>query len=128
MNPKNRAIHFGYWGPGIKTHADSLVAMNALLADAAAIGPDDYVLDAGCGVGGSSFWLAEERGARTLGITPVADQVERANRYVEERGTGLHDRTAFVVGDYRTVPVPDETFDAVWAQESICHVPDKERF
>lgn len=127
MNPKNRAIHFGYWGPGVTSHAESLVAMNALLADAAGVTPTSLVLDAGCGVGGSSFWLAEERGARSFGITPVRDQVERANRYIAERG-GLEGRTVFAVADYRAAPTPSSTFDVVWAQESLCHAPDKQRF
>lgn len=128
MNPDNRAIHFGYWGPGVKSHAESLVAMNALLADAAGVTPSSRVLDAGCGVGGSSFWLAEERGATSIGITPVRDQVERANRYIDERGSGIEHKVGFLVADYRAAPVRSADFDVVWAQESLCHAPDKERF
>ena len=49
--------------------------MNRVLADRAGIRPGQRVLDAGCGVGGSSLWLAEQRGAAVVGITPVASQV-----------------------------------------------------
>jgi hypothetical protein len=66
LNPRNLSVHFGYTDATTRDHADALLNMNRELADRAAIGPRDRVLDAGCGVGGSSFWLAEERGERVL--------------------------------------------------------------
>lgn len=125
LNPANRAIHFGWWGPGVRTHARSLVAMNELMADAARVQPGDVVLDAGCGVGGTAMWLAEHRGASVVGITPVAGQVERARRYAGERDLG--ERVRFEQGDYRDVPLPDASVDVVWFQESLVHSAEKER-
>ena len=125
LNTSNRAIHFGWWGPGIRTHAQSLVAMNQLMGEAARVRPGDVVLDAGCGVGGTAMWLAEERGASVVGITPVAGQVERARRYADERGLG--ERARFEEGDFRDVPLPDASVDVVWFQESLVHTAEKER-
>lgn len=126
LNPATRAIHFGWWGYGACSHADSLLAMNTFLATRVGVGPGDRVLDAGCGVGGTALWLAQETGAHVVGITPVPSQVERAERYAAERGLGEWVR--FVVGDYRATGLPDGSFDVVWAQESLCHVADKDRF
>ena len=86
LNGRNLSVHFGYADVTTRGHADALLNMNRVLADRAAIWPGERVLDAGCGVGGSSFWLAQERGAEVVGITPVASQVTRARRFAEQRG------------------------------------------
>lgn len=126
LNPATRAMHFGYWDRTTRTHAESLLRMNDVMADAVGIGDGDYVLDAGCGVGGSSMWLAETRGARTLGISIVESQIERARRYARERS--VDDRVRFEVSDYLCTPFPDGVFDVVWAQESLAHATEKRRF
>lgn len=128
LNPRTRAIHFGYWGDGVRSHAESLLAMNRQMADAAGIRPGERVLDAGCGVGGSSLWLAEHYDARPTGIAPVASQIDRARRYAAERR--LSDKVGFELGDFRAMEFPDESFDVVWIQEALVHVgvPDKHRF
>src|SRR5712692_6379102 len=78
MNPANRAIHFGYWDEHTHSHAESLVNMNRAMAARVQLRDGEYILDAGCGVGVTAMWLAEEYRARVVGITPVATQVARA--------------------------------------------------
>ena len=56
------ALHFGYFDAGVKTHEQSLLKLNQVLADLAHIEASDSVLDAGCGYGGSSIWLGEQIG------------------------------------------------------------------
>lgn len=126
LNTDNRAIHFGYWDSGATNHATSLVEMNRLMADAAQVSKGDEVLDAGCGVGGTSMWLAETLDARVVGITPVEGQVERAQRYAQERE--LDNKVRFCVDDYHSTSFDDESFDVAWAQESLCHSHDKSLF
>lgn len=126
LDDQNLAIHFGYRGSPETSHADSLVGTNLVLAELARIAPGDRVLDAGCGIGGSSIWLAEQRGATVLGITPVPSQVERAREYVQRRsGT---DRVSIQCADYTATGLPSATFDVVWALESVCHAHDKALF
>jgi tocopherol O-methyltransferase len=122
----NPAMHFGYWGTGVRRHAQSLVAMNRVMADAADVTPGDLVLDAGCGVGGSAIWLAKERQARVTGITPVVDQVEKARRFA--RHHRVESLVSFDAQDYCSPTLPTAHFDVVWAQESVCHAGDKEAF
>ncbi|MGH7749466.1 MAG: SAM-dependent methyltransferase, partial [Candidatus Dormibacteria bacterium] len=69
LNPDNLAVHFGYTDQSTRSHTDALKNMNRVLADRVQIQSGERVLDAGCGVGGSSFWLAKERGAEVVGIT-----------------------------------------------------------
>jgi tocopherol O-methyltransferase len=65
-----------------------LLKTNHVLAEVAAIGPRDRVLDAGCGIAGSGIGLAEQRGATVVGVTPVRTQVERARRTIAKRELG----------------------------------------
>lgn len=123
LSRSNYAFHFGYHdAPGMR-HRDALVRNNEVMADAAQVQVGDRVLDAGCGVGGSSCWLAQQRGATVVGITLVPNQVERARVIAERRGVA--DKTTFQVADYSRIPYPDASFDVVWAQESLCHGADK---
>src|SRR5258708_27943241 len=100
--------------------------MNGVRANAAGARRRAVVLDAGCGVGGTAIWLAGEFGARVVGITPVAGQVTRARRLAGVRQVA--DLVSFDQQDYRSPTFPDASFDVVWAQESVCHAPDKQSF
>ncbi len=126
LNPDNLAVHFGYTDGSTRGHTDALKNMNRVLAGRAAIQPGERVLDAGCGVGGSSLWLAAERGVEVVGITPVASQVAMARRFAAERG--LAERVSFEQADYAATEFPAASFDVVWACESLCHAPSKAAF
>ncbi len=123
---ENLALHYGYWEEGIKTHSQALLNKNRIMADVAGIKPGDYVLDAGCGIGGSSIWLAKHRGCRAKGITVSAQQVGHAKRNAQRHGVA--DQVDFEVADFLKTPFPDETFDVVWAVESSCYAVDKKDF
>ena len=123
LNAQNRAIHFGYWEKHTRSHAQSLLAMNRVLASHLGIRSGQRILDAGCGVGGSAIWLAKTYDVQVVGITPVASQVARAHRYAHEQGVA--DRVSFQQQDYTHTVFPDASFDVVWAMESLCHAPEK---
>jgi cyclopropane fatty-acyl-phospholipid synthase-like methyltransferase len=55
----NLAIHHGYWDDKVKSFLESLLRMNEVMAEAAGVTYSDRVLDAGCGVGGSSIFLGQ---------------------------------------------------------------------
>lgn len=100
---------------------ESLLHLNRYLADKGRIGTGTRVLDAGCGVGGSSIWLALERGARCTGITLDPGQVELARAFAEERGAR---DTRFEVMDFSATTFEQGSFDVVWNVESLCHSGD----
>jgi tocopherol O-methyltransferase len=126
LNKDNLAVHFGYTDDSTHSHTDALKNMNRVLADRVRIQPGERVLDAGCGVGGSSLWLATERGAEVVGITLAARQASMARSHAVERH--LTDRVRFEVADFTATPFPDASFDVVWAVESLCHAPRKAAF
>jgi cyclopropane fatty-acyl-phospholipid synthase-like methyltransferase len=122
----NLALHYGYHDAATRGHADALARLNQVLAERIALAQGERVLDAGCGVGGSSIWLAAQRGATTVGITLSERQVLRARRLAAKRGLG--DRVRFEQADYASTPFPAGSFDVVWAIESVCYAPDKPAF
>ncbi|GKU88759.1 hypothetical protein SLEP1_g2986 [Rubroshorea leprosula] len=84
------------------------------------------VVDVGCGIGGSSRYLATKYGAQCEGITLSPVQAERANALAAS--PGLADKVSFQVADALDQPFPDGQFDLVWSMESGEHMPDKAKF
>ncbi|XVF42862.1 hypothetical protein PTKIN_Ptkin01aG0399900 [Pterospermum kingtungense] len=84
------------------------------------------IVDVGCGIGGSSRYLARKYGAECQGITLSPVQAERAN--VLAKAEGLADKVSFQVADALKQPFPDEQFDLVWSMESGEHMPEKAKF
>ena len=79
------------------------------------------VLDAGCGVGYGSAYLAEVA-SRVIGI----DVSEEAIEYARQRYG--RPNLEFVVGDLLALEFDDGSFDAVCSFETIEHVEDVERY
>jgi tocopherol O-methyltransferase len=120
------AIHYGFWDEQVRSFPGSLRRMNEVMATAATIGPGEKVLDAGCGVGGSSIFLAKETGALVTGITLSEKQVYLAIENAKRNG--VSGSTEFCVMNYSATEFPNESFDVVWGCESICYADSKERF
>lgn len=120
------ALHYGYWDKDTLTHRQALWNMNYQLARHAQIASSDHVLDAGCGIGGTSFFLAENIGCKVHGISITPEQVDRANAYREKNN--LETRTEFSLRDYTNTGFPDNTFDVVIGIESVCYAEPKTDF
>lgn len=123
---RSLAIHYGYWDKKVNSFRQSLQRMNEVMAEAAQVKPGDVVLDAGCGVGGSSIFLAQVHQCKVIGITLSETQVKMAAEHAQQRGAG--NNTHFLVKDYCDTGFPPQSFDVVWGCESICYAQDKEQF
>ena len=69
-----------------------------------------HVLDAGCGIGGTSRYLAGEHGCTVQGLDLTPAYIDVA-KVLSER-VGLGDRCDFQVASVLDMPFADETFDA----------------
>lgn len=116
-------IHYGYWDSGTNNHNEALLNTNKFLAKTVHLKSDDYVLDAGCGVGGSAIWIANNYKARVAGITLSGRQVKEAEKLAAENNVG--DLTTFYQRDFLNSEFEDETFSVVWAIESVCYAENK---
>ena len=118
-----QALHFGYRDAKATTFKQSLIRMNEVMMEFAPVLKGDHVLDAGCGVGGSSIFLALQRDCTATGITITPKQIAKAQAFAIQKGVA--DKVSFEVMSYDKTTFADNTFDVVWACESICHAEDK---
>ncbi|MCA8929796.1 MAG: methyltransferase domain-containing protein [Alphaproteobacteria bacterium] len=107
---------------------DSVLSLSGLeatdrLAAEAAIAAESRVLDIGCGLGGPALRLAETRGCQVTGVDLVQTNVETALTRAEARG--LADQVGFRQGDAQDLPFADDSFDVIFSQDALCHVPAK---
>jgi tocopherol O-methyltransferase len=123
---KAHSVHYGVWLKGTKSMVDALLNVDLLAAEELNLGPDDLVLDAGCGIGGTSVLLASKYGCRVVGITVSDRQLMQARRAAKK--AGADDRVSFMKMDYTRTKFPDETFTKVVGIESICYAWDKRQF
>jgi len=92
-------------------------------AELAGIERDMRVLDAGCGVGGSSRFLAQTYGCSIEAIDLTPAFVEAAVRLNEL--CGLDGRISVRQGSVTDLPYADRSFDLVWCQNVTMNVEDK---
>ena len=122
------AIHRRIWAPGVDSEQQAFLYLNQLAAQeiAPALPPSGgRALDLGCGVGGTTTWLAEALKIEMVGVTNSAVQQQLA----QERACalGLDQRCRFILADYLDLP-PLGTFQAACAIESFIHAADAGRF
>jgi SAM-dependent methyltransferase len=120
------ALHFGLDGDDEGSFEDSLERTTALLAERAGVQPGDRVLDVGCGVGGSTVWLAL-RGAEVTGVTVVEAQLERARERADALSVMSLSAT-FALQDYMALDFAPASFDVLWHIESLCLGPDRDAY
>ncbi|AFZ36668.1 Tocopherol O-methyltransferase [Stanieria cyanosphaera PCC 7437] len=84
------------------------------------------IIDVGCGIGGSTLYLAQKFGSKATGISLSPVQVSRAT--ARTKSAGLENQVQFQVADALEMPFADHSFDLVWSLESGEHMPDKTKF
>jgi MPBQ/MSBQ methyltransferase len=92
----------------------------------AGVKPDDLLLDVGCGLGGTSRFLAATVGCKVVGL----DLTEEYCRVAEMLSTrvGLGERTTFRQGSALELPFDDGHFDVVWTEHVQMNIADKKGF
>jgi tocopherol O-methyltransferase len=123
---KSRSLHYGYWDDSVKNFHEALLNINKVVAEIAEIKEGENILDAGCGVGGSSLWLAKEKDCTVKGVSLNKRQIDKANALAKE--FGVHEKVSFEQKDYTNTFYPANSFDVVWAIESVCYANDKSDF
>lgn len=125
-------MHHGYYGPDGQTRAASPQEAQRILiekildwGEAASPSPQS-ILDVGCGVGGSTLYLASKYQATATGITLSPVQAARATTRAQTAGLAEH--VGFQVADALAMPFADNSFDLVWSLESGEHMADKGQF
>jgi tocopherol O-methyltransferase len=122
-------MHHGYYGADGKTKKERRQAQIDLIEELlkwSQVDSASNILDVGCGIGGSTLYLANKYQANATGITLSPVQADRAKE--RARGLGLGERVNFQVANALEMPFADNSFDLVWSLESGEHMPDKVKF
>ncbi|EON95601.1 putative gamma-tocopherol methyltransferase protein [Phaeoacremonium minimum UCRPA7] len=146
-------IHHGYWptedSKAKETKEVAQINLIQLLLDTSKIGEGSKVLDVGCGIGGTSRYLASTLGCTVTGITISSKQVEMATRLTKADAAKEQPDVELVAdadGFYKlgkgkvkfieldaekmgdVFAAQAESFDAVWICEALSHFPNKALF
>jgi tocopherol O-methyltransferase len=122
-------MHHGYYGADGTQKKDRRQAQIDLIEELlswAGVEAADNILDVGCGIGGSSLYMAAKFNARVTGITLSPVQAKRATERAAEANLGAS--SEFLVANAQAMPFADNSFDLVWSLESGEHMPDKTLF
>src|ERR1700759_5398338 len=86
--------------------------------------PASRVLEIGCGSGAYALQLATVAGCSIAGVDINDAGIRNANTLARERH--LADRVRFEQCDIsKPLPFPDATFDAAFANDVLCHIPER---
>ncbi|MFK7803216.1 MAG: class I SAM-dependent methyltransferase [Anaerolineae bacterium] len=86
-------------------------------------GPEDHVLDVGCGLGGAARFVASATQAKVSGVDATADYVSVGN--VLNGWVGLDDQIKLLEGFAQSMPFDGEMFDGAYIIHVGMNFPDK---
>jgi len=93
---------------------------DVLLDQLGHIGPDDHLLDAGCGRGGTSIMANARFGCSVDGVTISEYQASFANEQAEARS--VSERVRFHLRNMLDTGMPNGHFRAIWTNETTMYV------
>ncbi len=118
-------VHHGLWETGRESPEEATLLLSKRMAELAEIRGGERVCDIGCGYGGTSRFLANNYGARVLGLTLSQKQFSYAKA---QKNTTAGPELDFLCEDFLTADLPKEGFDALISIECIEHMADKQAF
>ena len=88
------------------------------------LGSGQHALEVACGSGGVTCAMARHTGATSVGVDINRHGIDAATRWAEREG--LSSLVSFQVVDAsRRLPFPDESFDVVFCNDAINHLPER---
>ena len=118
-------IHHGLW-EGNESPRVAQLQLTQRLASLAAIRRGSKVADIGCGMGGSSRWLASELACHVTGVT--LSPVQHRWATLASRMSNTRPKPTYLCQDAEQTHFPDESLDCVWSVECTEHLYEKRLF
>ncbi|KAI1266253.1 tocopherol O-methyltransferase [Xylariaceae sp. FL1019] len=141
-------IHHGYFKSPSDTKEVAQVNLINYLLEISDLPKGGRILDVGCGIGGTSRFLAKEHACNVTGITISGRQVEIAKKLTDSElnttqyGTAQNTKAYPSGGNCNVIELDAEkmlehfsgdgqsvtSFDGVWISEALSHFPNKPLF
>jgi len=117
-------VHLAYWYDDADEAPmrEASQRITRRVGDSLGLRAGQRVLDIGCGLGTPALELARDYGVTVTGINISTVQVAEATRRAAE--AGLTEAVTFRHGDWNSLDVPDGSFDAVVAMETLLYAED----
>jgi cyclopropane fatty-acyl-phospholipid synthase-like methyltransferase len=126
MTQSSLAMHYGIWDNNIKKLNDAQINENKIISNYLQLNSSDIVMDAGCGICGTSIWMAENCHCKAIGLTLCEKQAEQASKIIKKRN--LERQVSVEIKDFCKTDYKDEFFSKIFGIESICYAPDQKAF
>lgn len=127
---KAQNIHRSLWKDGIDNLEDALNYSNSLILNEieSLNSNSPKIADLGCGVGASLFYIYPrlQNPKPALGLTLSPVQAKLANNSANE--LNLQNQILFSEGDFTSVPLENESLEAVYSVEAVCHAVQPEKY
>lgn len=127
---KAQNIHRSLWKDGIDNLEDALNYSNSLiLNEIESLNINSpKIADLGCGVGASLFYIYPrlQNPQPALGLTLSPVQAKLAKDSANE--LNLQNQILFAEGDFTSVPLANESLDAIYSVEAVCHAIEPEKY
>lgn len=122
---RSRVIHRPVWASEARTEEEAAHHVHARIACALESEAPRRVIDVGCGVGATAFWLHDRLATPVHGVSISRRQIAMAEHHA--RALGNADACTFACGDFLDLGDIGR-FDVAVAIESFVHAADPVRF
>ncbi|XP_071531398.1 uncharacterized protein [Panulirus ornatus] len=89
--------------------------------------PGQRVLDAGCGTGGSAFFMARYYGVSVHGVDLSTNMINIARDRLAREDKEVREKVTFEVADITKVHYDNNSYDVIYSRDTVLHIPDKEQ-
>jgi 27-O-demethylrifamycin SV methyltransferase len=109
-------LHYGFFAAADDSLETATARLNDYMAHVAQPGPEQTVLDVGCGTGAVALYLARRSGCRVTAISTSEVGLQQGRELIAKNG--FAGRIVFHNRDGMDNGFADEAFDCVWIMES----------
>merc|ERR1712051_584420 len=109
----------------VSTGGESTTAKFCSELQSHSLKPHDKILDVGCGIGGSAFYMAKRFGVQVYGYDLSVNMINIANDLGMEQKANVKHAVQFYVEDATLMDYPDQFYDMVYSRDTILHIKDK---